>query len=190
LITYIKANADTDISVTIADTKELLKRLDSGELDFILCEGNFNKSDYSYKLIKHSRLEAFCGIGYDIVGVTHIQDLFSHRILLREIGSGTREIFEHYLYEKGYGVDLFESCCEINNAELIIKMMEENMGFSVLYSDVCDRLVKDGRIKKIPIADMNLDHEFNAVWTKGSIYGEEYKEIWRHLCTKPILCVE
>jgi DNA-binding transcriptional LysR family regulator len=190
LITYIKANADTDISVTIADTKELLKRLDSGELDFILCEGNFNKSDYSYKLIKHSRLEAFCGIGYDIAGVTHIQDLFSHRILLREIGSGTREIFEHYLYEKGYGVDLFESCCEINNAELIIKMMEENMGFSVLYSDVCDRLVKAGRIKKIPIADMNLDHEFNAVWTKGSIYGEEYKEIWRHLCTKPILCVE
>jgi hypothetical protein len=56
-------------------------------------------------------------------------------------------------------------------------MMEENMGFSVLYSDVCDRLVKDGRIKKIPIADMNLDHEFNAVWTKGSIYGKEYKEI-------------
>jgi DNA-binding transcriptional LysR family regulator len=177
LITYIKANANTDISVTIADTKELLKRLDSGELDFILCEGNFNKSDYSYKLIKHSRLEAFCGIGYDIVGVARIQDLFSHRILIREIGSGTREIFEHYLYEKGYGVDCFASCYEINNAELIIRMMEENMGFSVLYNDVCERSVKDGRIKKIPIADMNLDHEFNAVWTKGSIYGEEYKKI-------------
>jgi DNA-binding transcriptional LysR family regulator len=177
LITYIKANADTDISITIADTRELLKQLDSGKLDFMLCEGNFNKSDYSYKLIKHSKLEAFCGTGYDIDGVTQIQDLFSHRILIREIGSGTREIFEHYLYEKGYGVDLFESCCEINNAELIIKMMEENMGFSVLYSDVCERSVKEGRIRKIPLSDMNLAHEFNAVWTKGSIYGEEYKKI-------------
>jgi DNA-binding transcriptional LysR family regulator len=177
LINYTKANADTDIIVTISDTKELLKRLDGGELDFILCEGNFNKSSYSYRLIKQSRLEAFCGIGYDIAGVTHIQDMFSHRILLREIGSGTREIFEHYLYEKGYGVDLFESCYEINNADLIIKMMEENIGFSVLYSDVCDRPVKEGRIKKIPIVDMHLDHEFNAVWTKGSIYGKEYNEI-------------
>jgi DNA-binding transcriptional LysR family regulator len=177
LINYIKANADTDISVTIADTRELLKQLDGGKLDFMLCEGNFNKSDYSYKLIKHSKLEAFCGTGYDTDGVTQIQDLFSHRILIREIGSGTREIFEHYLYEKGYGVDLFESCCEINNAELIIKMMEHNMGFSVLYSDVCEQSVKEGRIRKIPLADMNLDHEFNAVWTKGSIYGEEYKEI-------------
>jgi DNA-binding transcriptional LysR family regulator len=177
LITYIKANADTDISVTIADTKELLKQLDSGKIDFMLCEGNFNKSDYDYKLIKYSRLEAFCGTGYDIDGVTQIQDLFSHRILIREVGSGTREIFEHYLYEKGYCVEFFESCCEINNAELIIKMMEQNMGFSVLYSDVCERSVKEGRIRKIPLADMNLEHEFNAVWTKGSIYGEEYKEI-------------
>jgi hypothetical protein len=60
-------------------------------------------------------------------------------------------------------------------------MMEENMGFSVLYNDVCERSVKDGRIKKIPIEDMSLEHEFNAVWTKGSIYGEEYKEILSHI---------
>jgi DNA-binding transcriptional LysR family regulator len=177
LNTYIKANADTDISVTIADTKALLKQLDKGEIDFMLCEGNFNKSDYSYKLIKHSRLEAFCGTGYDIDGVTKIQDLFSYRIFIRETGSGTREIFEHYLYEKGYGVDFFESCCEINSVELIIKMLEQNMGFSVLYSDICERSVKKGKIRKIPLADMNLEHEFNAVWAKGSIYGGEYTKI-------------
>jgi DNA-binding transcriptional LysR family regulator len=181
LIKYIKANTDIDISITIADTRELLKRLDSGELDFILCEGNFSKSDYSYKLIKNSQLKAFCGIDYNIAGVSNIQDLFSHRVLLREKGSGTREIFEHYLNEKGYAVDLFESCYEINNAELIIKMLEENIGFSVLYSDVCDKLVKEGAIKEIPLKDMSLVHEFNAVWTKGSINSREYEEIIERL---------
>jgi DNA-binding transcriptional LysR family regulator len=176
-IKYLKANADMDISLTIADTKELLRTLDGGELAFILCEGNFNKSDYSYKFLKNSQLRAFCGIDYDITGVKNIQDLFCRRILLREKGSGTREIFEHFLKEKGYGVDSFESCCEINNAEFIVKMLEENMGFSVLYSDVCNKLVKEGRLKEIPLADMNLLHEFNAVWTKGSIHGGEYEEI-------------
>jgi DNA-binding transcriptional LysR family regulator len=181
LIKYIKANADIDISIIIADTRELLKRLDSGELDFILCEGNFSKSNYSYKLIKNSQLKAFCGIDYNITGVSNIQDLFSHRILLREKGSGTREIFEHYLNEKGYAVDLFESCYEINNAELIIKMLEENIGFSVLYSDVCDKLVKEKAIKEIPLKDMSLVHEFNAVWTKGSINSREYEGIIERL---------
>jgi DNA-binding transcriptional LysR family regulator len=184
LIQYLKANIDINISVTIADTKELLKGLDRGELDFILCEGNFNKSDYSHSFLKNSQLKAFCGIDYNITGVTHIQDLFCHRILLREKGSGTREILEHYLNEKGYGTDSFESCYEINNAELIIKMLEENMGISVLYSDVCDQFVKEGRIKEIPLADMNLIHEFNAVWAKGSIHGGEYSEIIAFLKNK------
>jgi hypothetical protein len=51
------------------------------------------------------------------------------------------------------------------------------MGFSVLYSDVCDKLVKGGKIKVIPLKDMKLIHEFNAVWTKGSINSVEYTEI-------------
>jgi DNA-binding transcriptional LysR family regulator len=181
LIKYLKTNADIDVSITIADTKELLKCLDSGELDFILCEGNFNKSDYSHRLLKNSWLKAFCGIDYDITGITHIEDLFCHRVLLREKGSGTREIFEYYLNQKGYGVDSFESCYEINNAELIIKMLEDNMGFSVLYSDVCEKLAKEGKMKEIPLEDMNLIHEFNAVWAKGSIYGGEYENIISHL---------
>jgi hypothetical protein len=59
-------------------------------------------------------------------------------------------------------------------------MLEANMGFSILYSDVCDKLVKEGKMKEIRLEDMNLIHEFNAVWAKGSIHGGEYTEI---VCT-------
>jgi hypothetical protein len=31
---------------------------------------------------------------------------------------------------------------------------------------------------------MNLDHEFNAVWTKGSIYGGEYKKILNEMLSE------
>ena len=181
LISFLKQHPEIDISVTIADTEELLRRLDAGELSFILCEGNFSKSDYDYQLLKHSCMAVFCGRDYNIEGIREFQDLFSHRVLLREKGSGTREIFEHFLMEHGYSIGAFASWYEINSAELILKMLQENVGVSVLYQDVGAALLKEGKLKTIPLSNFQLEHEFNAVWAKGSSHGEEYRSIIREL---------
>jgi DNA-binding transcriptional LysR family regulator len=177
LISFLKKNENIDISITVADTKELLNKLDSGELSFILCEGNFNKSDYDYQLVKNSHLVAFCGKDYDCSSIRYVKDLFSHRILLREKGSGTRDIIEHFLTEKGYSIRSFDSYYEVSSTELIIKMLMADMGFSILYQDVGSRLVKEGQLKEIPLSDLSLQHEFNAVWAKGSIHGGEYAQM-------------
>jgi DNA-binding transcriptional LysR family regulator len=177
LISFLKNNENIDISITIADTKELLNKLDSGELSFILCEGNFNKSDYDYQLIKNSHLVAFCGKDYDYSSIHGVKDLFSHRILLREKGSGTRDIIEHFLAEKGYSIQSFDSYYEVNSTELILKMLVADMGISILYQDVGSRLVIEGQLKEIPLSDLSLQHEFNAVWAKGSIHCGEYAEM-------------
>lgn len=177
LASFLDKHPDMDISVTIAATGELLQKLDHGELAFILCEGNFSKQDYDYKLMKSSHLTIFCGADYDISDITGIESLFSHRLFLREKGSGTREIFEHFLNEKGYSVSSFFSCCEMNNPELILKMVSEGMGISVLYHDVGEGLLAEGRLKEIPLPDFHLEHELNAIWNKGSIYGKHYEEL-------------
>ncbi|MGN0153333.1 MAG: LysR family transcriptional regulator [Lachnospiraceae bacterium] len=177
LTVFLEKHPDMDISVTIASTEELLQKLDHGELAYILCEGNFNKQDYDYKLIKRSHLSIFCGAGYDTKGITDIKSLFSHRIFLRERGSGTREIFEHYLNENGYSISSFFSCCEMNNPELILKLLSDGMGISVLYHDVGEQMLAEGRLKEISLRDFQLEHELNAIWNKGSIYGAHYGKL-------------
>lgn len=181
LISFLKEHDDIDLYITVADTRELLSKLDGGELSFILCEGNFNKSDYDYSLIKNSHLVAFCGKDYDTESIHDVTDLFRHRILLREKGSGTREIIEHYLAERGYSIQSFDSCYEVNSPELILKMLEKNMGISILYQDVGKSLVAEGRLKEITLPDFSLRHEFNAIWAKGSIHGEEYAQIIKRI---------
>lgn len=177
LTSFLKLHPDMDISVITAPTEVLLQKLDQGELAFILCEGNFNKQDYDYKLMKHSHLSIFCGAEYDRSSVTDIKSLFLHRIFLREKGSGTREIFEHFLNENGYSVSSFSSCCEINNPELILKLLSDGMGISVLYHDVGEKLLFEGKLKEIDLSDFHIEHEFNAIWKKGSIYGKYYAEL-------------
>jgi DNA-binding transcriptional LysR family regulator len=177
LFELLRHHPELDVSVTIADTQELLSKLDRGELAFILCEGDFEKEKYSYKLLKNSDMVICCGSDYDGENIHKIDDIFSHRIILREKGSGTRDIFERYLNEHGYSTSSFERFCEVNNSVLIIRMLEENLGISVFYRDVGEEKLKNGKLKEIKLPNFHIEHEFNAVWAKDSIHGEEYERI-------------
>ena len=48
------------------------------------------------------------------------------------------------------------------------------MGISVLYHDVGEEMLAKGNLKEISLADFRLEHEFNAIWNKGSIHGAYY----------------
>jgi DNA-binding transcriptional LysR family regulator len=185
LIALLKEREELDVSVTVADTEELLVKLDRGDLDFILCEGNFSKARYGYRLLKQSRLVAVCGREYDTAGAQTLTDLFSHRILLREKGSGTREILEHYLMENGYDIHSFAGYFEINHVELIGQLLAANLGISILYQEVADQMVEKGWLRQIPLRDFQLEHGFHAVWTRGSLHQEEYEQLTRSLFERP-----
>ncbi|MDD5824045.1 MAG: LysR family transcriptional regulator [Firmicutes bacterium] len=176
LADFIAENPEMNVTVTVADTKELLRRLGSGEIDFFLCEGNFDKSKYNYQLIRNERIVPFCSADYDTSGVTNLESLFSHRVFVREEGSGTRDIFEAYLKERGFSVESFDNKCECNSPQLIKSMLDKGLGVSFMYYTVGERDVENGSLKVIELTDFALSHEFNAVWQKNSIYDDYYRE--------------
>jgi DNA-binding transcriptional LysR family regulator len=179
---FLKSHTDINISVTVDNTRELLKLLNNGQIDFALCEGYFNKSDYEYRLIKREKILALCAADYDICGVLEISSLFSHRLLAREKGSGTREIFERYLKENGFSSENFTSCCEFTSPHLILKMLLAGQGISFLYRTVAEECLRDGTLKEIDINGFDISHEFNAIWKKQSIFSDRYIKIIKDLC--------
>lgn len=181
LITMIRSHDNMDVSLTVADTADLLERLDGGGLDFILCEGNFRKEAYAYHIIREVPLAVFCSAGYDTSQIYELKDLFAGTIILREEGSGTREIFEHFLAERGYSNRNFRNYHEINNPEVILKLLAAGIGISVLYENVGEEMVQAGVLKKIKLKDFSLTHEFNAIWKKDSLYEEDYRRYIREL---------
>ncbi|MEG0662858.1 MAG: LysR family transcriptional regulator, partial [Anaerovoracaceae bacterium] len=44
---YLQENPDTEVTVTVSNTKELLAKLDLGQIDFAILEGDFPKSTYA-----------------------------------------------------------------------------------------------------------------------------------------------
>lgn len=173
---FIRKNPELDVSVIIADTRELLLKLDHGAVDFILCEGYFDKNEYAHKLIKKEEMCIVCSQRYDSSKIKELSDLFEHSMLCRENGSGTREIFENYLHEYNYSFKNFISVSEFTSPHLIKKILIDGLGISVLYKTVVKKELQKKTLKIIEIPGFQVSHEFNAVWKKDSAFGTQYNE--------------
>ena len=138
LSSFMSDNPNLDISVTIADTRDLLLKLDHGEVDFILCEGYFDKNKYAYKLIKKEEMCIICSPEYDSSKIRELKHMFDYPMLCREKGSGTREIFENYLHEYNYSFENFKRISEFISPHLIKKLLLDGQGISVLYKTVIE----------------------------------------------------
>lgn len=173
---FMNRNPKLDISLTIADTRELLFRLDNGDVDFILCEGYFDKNEYAYKLIKSEEMCIVCSAEYDIRNIKALKDLFEHPMLCRENGSGTREIIENYLHEYNYSFENFISVSEFTSPHLIKKLLLDGLGISVLYKTVVEEEIQKKLLRVIEIPEFHVSHEFNAVWKQNSVFEKQYCE--------------
>lgn len=176
LSSFMTKHPELNFRLRIADTKALLEALDAGDLDFILCEGYFDKELYSYSQIKTERILALCSVDYKLPNkITDISSLFSERILLREEGSGTRALFENKLKETGHNIDAFKKRCSINSPDIILQLLLAQQGISFLYESVAKDYISSGLIREIKIPGFSIEHEFNAILKQGSLFQDKYK---------------
>lgn len=179
---YAKIHPELSIQMAVANTSELLKKMDSGEIDFALVEGFFAKSDYDY--IKYSTEEyiAVCGAGYEFRHpVSKLEDTLSECLITREIGSGSREILERCLEGRNLTVKDYRNVMEIGNIKAIKTLVRENCGITFLYRAAVEKEIRSGQLKKIEMDDFHMTHDVNFLWRKNSIFAGYYEELFGEL---------
>ncbi|SHH32095.1 DNA-binding transcriptional regulator, LysR family [Anaerosphaera aminiphila DSM 21120] len=171
----LQKNPKLKIHMHVANTQTLLEKLNLGQLDFIVVEGFFNKADYHSKTLSTEKFIPICSVNSPLAeGTKSLEEITKERLILRESGSGTRNILENILKKYNYTVDNFQNTIEIENMNAIKKLVADNLGISFLYEVVVKREIEEGIIKKINISDFNIVREFNFVFLKDSFFKEEY----------------
>lgn len=101
---------DNELYFTVDNTAHLLAQLEAGELDFVILEGIFDKRRYDHFLLRAEPYIGICAKDHPWSGKhVALEELFSERLILREPGSGTRNILERELFQQGYGIEAFQS---------------------------------------------------------------------------------
>ena len=106
-----------------------------------------------------------------------MNDLLQERLLVREKGSGTRNILEQNLQVRGLDIGEFRYYVEVENMHTIIELLKQDCGISFMYKIAVEKELEDGILKKINLQDFCMQHDFDFIWEKGSIYTERYEAI-------------
>ena len=176
---FLIQHPEINIHLHYGNTLQLLKLLNSGQISMAIVEGNYPKEYYSHKKYSTEDYIADCAASHHFM-TDHpytMNDLVHERLLVREEGSGTRNILEQSLMTHGLHISDFIHYIEIENMHTIIGLLKRDCGISFLYKIAVEKELHSGILKEIPLDDFKMQHDFDIIWEKHSVYSDKYLSI-------------
>lgn len=174
---YMADFPDAKVTMIVENTHRLLHMLREGDIDFAFIEGYFNKLDYNYKIFSKEEFVVVCSPKNHLAGKSVVlEDILNENIIIREQGSGTRNIFETTLYQHNMKVEGFKNVTEIGNINVIKKLVQKNLGLTFIYKKAVQKELEEGILSQIYVEDFKALRQFNFVTLKNSIYPNEYEK--------------
>lgn len=180
---FLIKHPEINLHIHYGNTMQLLGLLDAGILNLALVEGNYPKEKYGHKNYSLEDYVAVCASEhrFEVKKPETLSDLVRERLLVREPGSGTRNILEELLLARGMEIKDFKQYTEVENMHTIIGLLKRDCGISFMYKIAVIDELKAGTLKEIHLTDFKMQHDFDFIWEKGSIYTGKYLDICEEL---------
>lgn len=163
-----KEDPEINISMFVENTHILLKMLWEGKIDFALLEGDFNQDQFDFKRISNEKFIGVCSPENTMASkIVDLEELLEQNLILREVGSGTRNILEQALHNQNLSIKDFRRKIEIGNMNAIKELCHQNMGITFMYQEAIKKELSQGYLKAISIRNFNICHPFNFVYLKN-----------------------
>ncbi len=168
---------DYIVSLVIDNTEHLLSLLENNKLDFALIEGFFDKEKYNYRLYRKEPFVGICSKTHPFAQrKVSFEELFNETLIVREKGSGTREIFEQILYENNFTLNCFKKKISISSFELIKELVISEQSISFVYEAVAK---SHKGLSPFTIKNNHITREFNYVYLKNT-HAEKFISIFEN----------
>lgn len=173
MVDFLRENPQYRLHLTVDNTGKLLHLMEEGKIDFAIVEGFFDKEKYDFTLYKRERFLGVCGKNCSLRGKTiSLWETRSEPLILREQGSGTRDILEELLKENNFTVHSYDVVQEISNFQAIKAMTEANLGITFLYEPVVKQELEEGKLFPLRILHFDIFRELNFVYLQNSLFRQ------------------
>lgn len=172
------------VALKAGNTRDLVEELERGSIDFALVEGSFDRGRFAFSTLSTERYVAVARPGSDIAGhgAASVRDLLDERLVLRESGSGTREILEKHLAARDLSTEDFAGVVELESIPTIKACVRAGAGISFMYRVAVQGELERGELVDITPRDFAIEHDFCLIWQRGSQYAPRYRALcdtWR-----------
>ncbi len=169
-------HAGIDISVCVDDTAYIEEMLLNSGLDIGLVEGRVKSRELISVPVISDRLTLICAKNHRFAGlnVINIQELEGQPFIMREEGSGTREMFENELKKYGVRVAMKWVC---HASDSIIEAVKCGIGLAVLSKRLCETAIQKGELAAVEIDGIELNRNFSLVYHKTKTITSELESL-------------
>ena len=173
-------------SILVDNTNILMEKLRKGEIHFALIEGLIDKDFYDAKLLKTCDFILVTAENHEITKKQRVmlEDLLDEKLIVREKGSGSREILERGLAERNRSLESFREIIEMGNVNVMKRMTMEGVGISLMYRDAALEELKQRHLVEVPVENLKMEREFNFVQIRSETIPVEYQQFLNYFTEK------
>ncbi|AOM40553.1 DNA-binding transcriptional regulator YeiE [Xenorhabdus hominickii] len=162
LAKYRQDYPDTPLELHISNTEEVIKAVVEFRVDLGLIEGLCHDPELITQSWMKDELIIFSSPENPLLQrELTIEDLITAPWILREKGSGTREVLDHLLFSQ---MPRFNIAMELGNSEAIKHAVQYGMGISCLSRRVVQEQLNNGTLSEIVIPKLSLSRTLYLIY--------------------------
>ncbi len=161
-----RAHPRVELQLQIANTAVIQAAVLDNSLDLGLTEGFVASDALAVEVVAHDEMVAIAAPGHPALRepVLRARDLTRLPVLMRERGSGTRDVVEAALAALGVRV---EPSMALGSTEALKNAVLEGLGIAIVSRLTVEHELKSGRLLEARISDLRIRRDLHLVTLKG-----------------------
>lgn len=177
---FIREHDQAGLQLEVGNTEEIISKVRHFEVDVGFIEGNCCEPGIEVIPWMDDELAVFSASGHPLAGMKNIraQDLESCSWILREKGSGTREVFENQIHSLSMNIQVM---LELGHTEAIKSAVAGGNGISCLSLKVLQDLLLLDKIGVLKTPFLELKRKFYLIMHQDKYETVILKRFLHHL---------
>jgi DNA-binding transcriptional LysR family regulator len=173
---FRERNPNVEVYSYINNTMDVEEKLLKSELDIGIVEGKVKSPDLISIPEVNDYLVLICSTKHTFAKkkIVKLEELQYESFAMREQGSGTRELFERYMSEKGIPIRI---ASEANSSDTIKKAVIDNQCLAVISIRLVEEEIRSGKIHVIQNKECEWDRFFSVVYHKNKVITDEMQSL-------------
>lgn len=153
---------DVEILMLVGNSARLVHKLKQHALDLIIISEPLSAQRFIVKPFVDDELVVIVNPNHRWANNQQIkfEDLFKESIIDREEGSGTREVFYHFLHSNNATIKDLKVVMTMGSSEAVKSAVESGVAYGIVSKIAVRREIETGLLKKINIKDTKLRRKF------------------------------
>lgn len=156
----------------VANSEGVQARIAERSLDVGFIEGDSHLPTLGADVCCEDELQVVCAPSHSLAKQTRAtpQSLLEHAYISREVGSGTREVIDHYLQKAGLVPDSLQVVMEAGSPEALKGLAATGLGFAIMSRATVTKEVRLGELVRVPLSP-RLIRNLSVVYPKERFHS-------------------